>query len=43
MTTTVLTPDGRRLAVELSGHPNGTAVFLLHGMPGSSWGHTRAA
>jgi pimeloyl-ACP methyl ester carboxylesterase len=38
MTTTVLTPDGRRLAVELSGHPNGTAVFLLHGMPGSRLG-----
>lgn len=28
-------PDGRRLAVDLSGHPNGSPVFLLHGTPGS--------
>lgn len=34
----VRTPDGRRLAVEVSGAPDGTAVFLLHGTPGSRSG-----
>jgi pimeloyl-ACP methyl ester carboxylesterase len=28
-------PDGYRLAVEISGAPDGHAVFLLHGMPGT--------
>jgi pimeloyl-ACP methyl ester carboxylesterase len=28
-------PDGRSLAVEISGAANGTPVFLLHGTPGS--------
>ncbi|MEU8333798.1 alpha/beta hydrolase [Micromonospora sp. NPDC048839] len=32
---TVTTPDGRSLAVETSGAPDGPAVFLLHGTPGS--------
>jgi pimeloyl-ACP methyl ester carboxylesterase len=27
--------DGRRLTVEISGKPDGTPVFLLHGTPGS--------
>ncbi|WP_308042455.1 alpha/beta hydrolase [Micromonospora sp. PLK6-60] len=35
---TVVTPDGRRLAVETSGAPDGPAVFLLHGTPGSRSG-----
>ncbi|MEU8183045.1 alpha/beta hydrolase [Micromonospora sp. NPDC049044] len=35
---TVTTPDGRRLAVETSGAPDGPAVFLLHGTPGSRSG-----
>ncbi|MGC5017728.1 alpha/beta fold hydrolase [Micromonospora sp. DT47] len=33
-----VTPDGRRLAVETSGAPDGEAVFLLHGTPGSRSG-----
>ncbi|MER7440897.1 alpha/beta fold hydrolase [Micromonospora avicenniae] len=35
---TVVTRDGRRLAVETSGAPDGLAVFLLHGTPGSRSG-----
>ncbi|WP_328365960.1 alpha/beta hydrolase [Micromonospora zamorensis] len=35
---TVTTPDGRHLAVETSGSPDGPAVFLLHGTPGSRSG-----
>ncbi|MFG2046353.1 alpha/beta fold hydrolase [Micromonospora sp. NPDC048935] len=35
---TVTTPDGRRLAVETSGAPDGPPVFLLHGTPGSRSG-----
>ncbi|MEV6365373.1 alpha/beta hydrolase [Micromonospora musae] len=35
---TVVTRDGRRLAVETSGAPDGPAVFLLHGTPGSRSG-----
>ncbi|MET8093126.1 alpha/beta hydrolase [Micromonospora sp. NPDC005220] len=35
---TVTTPDGRHLAVETSGAPDGPAVFLLHGTPGSRSG-----
>ncbi|MET7946109.1 alpha/beta hydrolase [Micromonospora sp. NPDC005324] len=35
---TVTTSDGRRLAVETSGAPDGPAVFLLHGTPGSRSG-----
>jgi pimeloyl-ACP methyl ester carboxylesterase len=38
VTTTVRTSDGRTLAVEESGDPQGSAVFLLHGMPGSRLG-----
>ncbi|BCB86209.1 alpha/beta fold hydrolase [Phytohabitans suffuscus] len=34
----VVTVDGRRLAVEVSGAPDGSAVFLLHGTPGSRSG-----
>ena len=34
----VHTADGRRLRVEVTGHPHGRAVFLLHGMPGSRVG-----
>jgi pimeloyl-ACP methyl ester carboxylesterase len=30
--------DGRRLAVQVSGHPAGRPVFLLHGTPGSRVG-----
>ncbi|MFE0435519.1 alpha/beta fold hydrolase [Streptomyces nigra] len=30
--------DGRRLAVEISGDPGGSPVFLLHGTPGSRLG-----
>ncbi|GAA0223984.1 alpha/beta hydrolase [Cryptosporangium japonicum] len=38
------TPDGRRLAVETWGDPNGSPVFLLHGTPGSRLGpHPRDA
>ncbi|MET7880439.1 alpha/beta fold hydrolase [Micromonospora profundi] len=35
---TVTTPDGRDLAVETSGAPDGPVVFLLHGTPGSRSG-----
>ncbi len=39
MTTTAHSADGKRLlAVEESGNPQGSAVFLLHGMPGSRLG-----
>jgi pimeloyl-ACP methyl ester carboxylesterase len=38
MAATVRVADGRRLSVEFSGHPQGSAVFLLHGMPGSRLG-----
>jgi len=38
MTTTMRSSDGRNLAVEESGDPQGSAVFLLHGMPGSRLG-----
>jgi pimeloyl-ACP methyl ester carboxylesterase len=38
MTTTIRASDGRSISVELSGHPAGSAVFLLHGMPGSRVG-----
>ncbi|KUO15678.1 alpha/beta fold hydrolase [Streptomyces dysideae] len=34
----VYTGDGRRLAVEVSGDPGGSPVFLLHGTPGSRVG-----
>lgn len=34
MTQVVKAADGRRLAVEVSGKPDGEAVFLLHGTPG---------
>lgn len=34
----VVMVDGRRLAVEVSGAPDGSAVFLLHGTPGSRSG-----
>src|SRR4051812_10189525 len=30
--------DGRRLTFQVSGDPNGQAVFLLHGTPGSGIG-----
>ncbi len=38
MTSFVASADGRRLAVKVSGHPGGRAVFLLHGTPGSRLG-----
>jgi pimeloyl-ACP methyl ester carboxylesterase len=38
MAATVRVADGRRLSIEFSGHPEGNAVFLLHGMPGSRLG-----
>ncbi len=38
MTTLVRTRDRRILAVEERGEPRGTAVFLLHGTPGSRKG-----
>ncbi|MER7740381.1 alpha/beta fold hydrolase [Streptomyces sp. NPDC096538] len=34
----VRTADGRRLRIEISGHPRGRPVFLLHGTPGSRVG-----
>ncbi|MEV0235083.1 alpha/beta hydrolase [Nonomuraea sp. NPDC050786] len=34
----VVAPDGRRLAVEERGKPDGTPVFYLHGTPGSRLG-----
>ena len=30
--------DGRQLAVNMSGHPTGHPVFMLHGTPGSRVG-----
>jgi pimeloyl-ACP methyl ester carboxylesterase len=36
--THVTTDDGRTLAVDLTGDPNGYPVFLLHGTPGSRSG-----
>ena len=38
MAQVVKAPDGRRLAVEISGAPTGIAVFLMHGTPGSLLG-----
>jgi pimeloyl-ACP methyl ester carboxylesterase len=38
MTTFVKSADGRRLAVNVSGHPTGNPVFMLHGTPGSRVG-----
>jgi pimeloyl-ACP methyl ester carboxylesterase len=38
LTDTVLTVDGRRLAVDVSGDADGSPVFLLHGTPGSRVG-----
>ncbi|MEW9550024.1 alpha/beta fold hydrolase [Nonomuraea sp. NPDC050783] len=38
MTRIVVAPDGRRIAVEDRGKPDGTSVFLLHGTPGSRIG-----
>lgn len=38
MSAIVRTRDGRRLAVEEYGAPNGSPVFLLHGTPGSRLG-----
>jgi pimeloyl-ACP methyl ester carboxylesterase len=35
VTQVVKAADGRRLAVDVSGKPDGTSVFLLHGTPGS--------
>jgi pimeloyl-ACP methyl ester carboxylesterase len=34
----VRAPDGRKLAVDISGAPTGKAVFLMHGTPGSLLG-----
>jgi pimeloyl-ACP methyl ester carboxylesterase len=34
----VATPDGHRLAVEVTGAPDGLPVFLMHGTPGSRSG-----
>jgi pimeloyl-ACP methyl ester carboxylesterase len=36
--TVVTTPGGRKLAVEVTGAPDGLPVFLLHGTPGSRRG-----
>lgn len=38
MTDSVVTPDGRRLAVEQAGDPRGMPIFLLHGTPGCRLG-----
>lgn len=38
MTDMVRAADGRRLAVEITGHPDGSPVFLLHGTPGCRLG-----
>ena len=38
MTKIVVAGDGRRLAVEEWGAPDGAAVFLMHGTPGSRFG-----
>ncbi|MFE2067023.1 alpha/beta fold hydrolase [Streptomyces sp. NPDC059467] len=40
MRTDVYTGDGRRLAVEITGDPQGSPVFSLHGTPGSRLGPT---
>jgi pimeloyl-ACP methyl ester carboxylesterase len=34
----VKTREGRRLAIDVAGAPNGTPVFLIHGTPGSKGG-----
>jgi len=34
----IRTADGRRLSVDIGGHPDGSPVFLLHGTPGSRLG-----
>lgn len=38
MTTFVRSADGRKVAVQETGHPTGHPVFLLHGTPGSRVG-----
>jgi len=38
VTERVRTPGGRTLAVEVSGDPNGSPIFLLHGTPGCRLG-----
>ncbi|MBF8186369.1 alpha/beta hydrolase [Nonomuraea sp. K274] len=38
MSRIVIAPDGRKLAVEERGKPDGSAIFLLHGTPGSRLG-----
>ena len=38
MAQVVKAPDGRKLSVEVIGHPTGKPVFLLHGTPGSLLG-----
>jgi pimeloyl-ACP methyl ester carboxylesterase len=38
VTQVVRAPGGGKLAVEVTGHPTGEAVFLLHGTPGSLLG-----
>ena len=38
MKFTVKTPDGRQLATQLDGDPEGRPIFLLHGTPGSRLG-----
>lgn len=38
VTSFVCSADGRRLAVKVSGNPEGRPVFLLHGTPGSRLG-----
>lgn len=38
MTIEVVSSDGRRLAVEESGNPDGYPIVLLHGTPGSRFG-----
>jgi pimeloyl-ACP methyl ester carboxylesterase len=38
VTNTVRAEDGRRLAIRITGHPDGSPVFLLHGTPGSRLG-----
>ncbi|MCT9934236.1 alpha/beta hydrolase [Planotetraspora sp. A-T 1434] len=38
MTDVLVAPDGRRLAVQQQGEPDGHPVFLLHGTPGSRVG-----
>jgi len=38
VTEMVHAADGRRLSVEITGHPHGSPVFLMHGTPGSRLG-----